>query len=73
MINPWNAPLLFALRALAPALVPGNAVHFRMVRRGPAAAEQLRTGTVHLNDVSAKDAAKGPSAQSRFDRAEVTP
>jgi benzaldehyde dehydrogenase (NAD) len=26
VINPWNAPLLFAMRALAPALVLGNAV-----------------------------------------------
>ncbi len=26
VINPWNAPLLFALRALAPALALGNAV-----------------------------------------------
>jgi benzaldehyde dehydrogenase (NAD) len=26
VINPWNAPLLFAMRAIAPALVLGNAV-----------------------------------------------
>lgn len=26
VVNPWNAPLLFAMRALAPALVLGNAV-----------------------------------------------
>ncbi|CAM5553815.1 Gamma-aminobutyraldehyde dehydrogenase [Streptomyces violarus] len=26
VINPWNAPLLFAMRALAPALALGNTV-----------------------------------------------
>ncbi|MET7688140.1 benzaldehyde dehydrogenase [Streptomyces sp. NPDC005483] len=36
------------------------AVHSRSVPRGTAVAEQLRTGMVHLNDVSAKDAANAP-------------
>ncbi|MEY9834837.1 aldehyde dehydrogenase family protein [Streptacidiphilus sp. EB103A] len=36
------------------------AVHSRSVRRATAVAEQLRTGMVHLNDVSAKDAANAP-------------
>lgn len=36
------------------------AVHSRSVPRAAAIAEQLRTGMVHLNDVSAKDAANAP-------------
>ncbi len=36
------------------------AVHSRSVRRATAVAEQLRTGMVHINDVSAKDAANAP-------------
>jgi benzaldehyde dehydrogenase (NAD) len=36
------------------------AVHSRSVGRATAVAEQLRTGMVHLNDVSAKDAANAP-------------
>ncbi|TPQ21231.1 aldehyde dehydrogenase family protein [Streptomyces sporangiiformans] len=36
------------------------AVHSRSVPRATAVAEQLRTGMVHLNDVSAKDAANAP-------------
>ncbi|WP_328771820.1 aldehyde dehydrogenase family protein [Streptomyces sp. NBC_00286] len=36
------------------------AVHSRSVARAAAIAEQLRTGMVHLNDVSAKDAASAP-------------
>ncbi|RRR87554.1 aldehyde dehydrogenase family protein [Streptomyces sp. RP5T] len=36
------------------------AVHSRSVARAAAVAERLRTGMVHLNDVSAKDAANAP-------------
>jgi benzaldehyde dehydrogenase (NAD) len=36
------------------------AVHSRSVPRAAVIAEQLRTGMVHLNDVSAKDAANAP-------------
>ncbi|MFC8672548.1 aldehyde dehydrogenase family protein [Streptomyces griseorubiginosus] len=36
------------------------AVHSRSMPRAAAVAEQLRTGMVHLNDVSAKDAANAP-------------
>jgi benzaldehyde dehydrogenase (NAD) len=36
------------------------AVHSRSLQRAAAVAERLRTGMVHLNDVSAKDAANAP-------------
>jgi len=35
VINPWNAPLLFAMRVLAPALVLGNAVLLKPDPRTP--------------------------------------